>query len=123
MSPVPYGRDTPPGAPRAGQPLPGPVFLERAGYRRRRIVDAVRLMPVLGALLWAVPLLWSRGAPGASGAEATQSSAALLYIFGVWLLLVIGAALLSRAVRRSGWDAMAETGEAGDAKNGGGGAR
>ena len=72
-----------------GRGGPGPVFLERSGYRRRRLV------PVLGVLLWAVPLLWTKG--------ATASSAALLYTFGVWALLVLAAALLSRGLRGSDW--------------------
>jgi hypothetical protein len=75
----------------------GPVFLERANYRRRRVIDAVRLLPVLGALLWAVPLLWTPG--------ETSSSAALLYIFGIWLGLVVLAVVLSVGLGRSGWSA------------------
>ena len=34
---------------------------------------------------------------------ATASSAALLYTFGVWALLVLAAALLSRGLRGSDW--------------------
>jgi hypothetical protein len=78
----------------AGEPQSGPTFLEQADYRRRRLVDAVRLLPLLGAGLWAVPLLW---APGAVG-----SSVALLYVFGVWLMLVIAAAVLAQAFRKRG---------------------
>ena len=83
---------------RSGLPKPGPVFLERTGYRQRRLVDAIRLLPVLGAALWAVPLLWRSG--------QTVGSVALLYVFGAWVLLVILAALLSRALGRSGWGAI-----------------
>ena len=67
-----------------------PVFLEKASYRRRRIVDAVRLLPVIGGLLWAVPLLWTDG--------DLRISAALLYVFGIWVLLVIAASIFARGV-------------------------
>ena len=53
-----------------------------ARYRQRRLRDALRLLPILGAVLWLVPLLWSRGDGGQSNA------AALIYIFGVWVLVV-----------------------------------
>lgn len=72
----------------------GPVFLERATYRQRRLVDAARLLPVLGVFLWAMPLLW--------GAGGTTTSAAILYIFAAWLGLVIGAAVLAFGLGRTG---------------------
>lgn len=72
---------------------PKPVFLERRGYRRRRLMDAVRLLPFLGLGLWMVPLMWRL--PGAaSEAEATSIGDALIYIFGVWGMLVLVALLL-----------------------------
>lgn len=80
-----------------------PLFLERQSYRRRRLMDAARFLPVLGLLLWAVPLLWQRGSVASSGA--------LIYIFGVWLALVLAALILSLRVRRSGID---DTGGDGD---------
>lgn len=92
-----------PGQSGAGRPRPeragraGPVFLERTSYRRRRLTDAVRLIPVLGVFLWALPLMWARG--------GTSSSAALLYLFGVWAALVLGAALLSWGMRGVDWTA------------------
>lgn len=60
-----------------------PLFLERRSYRLRRVMDAARLMPFLGALLWAVPVLW----PG-QGEDGVSSSRAILYIFLVWAVLV-----------------------------------
>ena len=53
-------------------------------------MDAARLLPVLGLLLWAVPLLWPSG-----DAPAVRSSGALIYIFGIWALLVCATFLLS----------------------------
>lgn len=67
------------------------VFLERKSYRQRRIRDAARLMPFLGAMLWGVPVLWAE--PGPYG---ISTSRAMLYIFGVWVLLAIVSFGLSR---------------------------
>ena len=66
-------------------------------------MDALRLLPVLGALLWAVPLLWvdagGGNAPAPEGGIAT--SRAMLYIFGVWAILSLLAWLLSSRLDRS----------------------
>ncbi|MCP9481649.1 hypothetical protein NNA36_06695 [Shimia sp. CNT1-13L.2] len=67
------------------------VFLQRRNYRRRRLVDLIRMMPVIGALLWAVPLLWPTGEDG-----GVTTSKALVYVFLVWFGLVVVTALLSR---------------------------
>ena len=66
--------------------MPKPqIFLERKGYRMRRLMDAVRLVPILGLGLWMVPLLWSHpDEPGGS----VSISAALTYLFGVWFVLI-----------------------------------
>ena len=53
----------------------------------RRLMDAARLMPILGATLWAVPLLWGDGGQGDAGARMSNSNA-MVYIFGVWVVLV-----------------------------------
>ncbi len=63
------------------------VFLARASYRQRRLRDALRMLPVLGVILWLLPLLW-RGAGG--------TGIAVQYVFGVWVFLIVLAALLSR---------------------------
>ena len=78
-----------------------PLFLERASYRQRRLRDAVRLIPIFGAILWAIPLLWSRD---------TSNAAVVLYVFGVWVLLIIASALTSRRLN----DADAATSDAHD---------
>jgi hypothetical protein len=70
------------------------VFLERSGYRRRRLQDAARLLPVMGAGLFMVPLLWPMG--------QVSNVTALIYLFGAWLILIIGAALLARRLARKG---------------------
>lgn len=78
-------------------PQPGtPLFLERSSYRQRRMMDAVRLVAILAAGLWMIPLLWpSQSVDG----EAVRMSRALLYIFGVWCAVIAISAVLSMRVR------------------------
>lgn len=67
-----------------------PVFLERQSYRQRRMMDAIRLLPLLGLGLWMVALLWPvPESSAAGGGPSVPTSAALTYIFGVWMGLVI----------------------------------
>lgn len=70
---------------------PQSVFLERRTYRRRRLADAARLLPILGALLFLVPLLWPAG-PG--GPVATARG--FVFVFAVWAGLIVVSAVLSR---------------------------
>lgn len=72
---------------------PRPLFVERQTYRRRRIQDAARFLPVLGIVLVMVPLLWSEGAGGVS------MSGAIRYLFTLWAALVGAAMLLSLYLR------------------------
>ena len=69
-----------------------PLFLERHRYRRRRLWDAVRLLPILGLILWMVPLLWPVADETAAGGVKTSS--ALLYLFAVWIFLSLVARML-----------------------------
>lgn len=73
-----------------------PVFLERKSYRQRRLMDAVRLLPLLGLALWMVPLMWSL--PQETG-EPMPIGAALRYIFGVWAVMVLAGWALWRRTR------------------------
>ncbi len=92
------GPGIPPGSSLPPRP-PGKeaVFLGRGSYRQRRYRDLSRFLPVLGAVLFALPLLWPRGT-GADGAAAATSGA-LIYLFVVWAVLIFGAFLLSRVIR------------------------
>ncbi|WP_323783660.1 hypothetical protein [Thalassovita sp.] len=67
-----------------------PLFLERRSYRVRRVMDAAKLMPFLGAALWAVPVLWS-----GEGENQVPTSRAILYIFLVWAALAAGTLFLT----------------------------
>ncbi|MCL7465031.1 hypothetical protein [Phaeovulum sp. NW3] len=75
--------------PATGQPL----FLARRSYRRRRMMDAVRLLPLLGAVLVMLPTLWQPAqTPEPDTARGT------IYLFAVWLFLILAAFGLSRAL-------------------------
>lgn len=68
-----------------------PLFLGRISYRQRRLADAARLLPVFGAVLMVLPLLWPQGE--AEGAPTTAT--AMIYIFGCWAGLTAIAAVLA----------------------------
>lgn len=65
-----------------------PLFLARATYRRRRLRDAARLLPVVGVFLLVLPLFWPEGGAGR----------AVIFVFVVWALLIALAALLAHGL-------------------------
>ncbi|WP_108482132.1 hypothetical protein [Oceaniglobus ichthyenteri] len=73
-----------------------PLFLERQTYRRRRLMDAARILPVAGFILCMLPMLWA--GPGAADASVAVGG---LYLFGVWTLLIVTAGILSRRLIRA----------------------
>ncbi|MEM9968289.1 MAG: hypothetical protein AAF755_09335 [Pseudomonadota bacterium] len=81
------------------------MFLEQRSYRMRRMMDAIRLLPLLGLALWMVPLMWPLPQEAVSPARADPSglptSAALRYVFAVWVGLALAAWLLWRRTRRA----------------------
>ena len=77
------------------------VFLERQMYRRHRLVDAIRILPFLGLILWMLPLTWEREGP-----STISTSSATVYIFLVWFVLILLAAI-SAAVLGRGRDRTA----------------
>lgn len=78
------------------RPPRGPVFLERQSYRSRRLVDAARILPVAGLFLFLVPVILAGSDGGAPGTGPGG-----LYLFGVWGVLILAAALLSRRLSRA----------------------
>ena len=67
-----------------------PLFLARDGYRRRRIMDAARILPLLGAFLFFLPLLWV-------GEGGTRIG--VVYLFAIWAVLIVVAFVLSLYLR------------------------
>ena len=76
------------------------VYLERRRYRRRRIIEALKVLPVLGIFLFGVPLLWSEG---------VKTSDAMIYFFSVWLALVFAAVWLARRLGAGAVEKSLET--------------
>jgi hypothetical protein len=70
-----------------------PLFLARASYRRRRLRDAARLLPILGAFLLLLPILWM------PDGRITLTASDIIYFFAVWLGLILLAAAFSRGLR------------------------
>lgn len=92
------------------------LFVERKTYRRRRLMDIARLLPLLGALLFLVPLMWPDPdpypAPDTSG--GMPMSEAITYIFVVWTLLILGSLAFGVAVRRWAENWTEGTGQPGE---------
>ena len=68
-----------------------PLFLERDSYRRRRVADAAKLVPLVGLVLWLLPALW---------ASENRTSESMFYVFAVWGFLIIAVWLLSRRLKQ-----------------------
>jgi hypothetical protein len=75
-------------------------FLDRPAYRQRRLRDAARMLPVAGLALWMLPLLSQLDPQGSNGAAGS-----MLYVFGVWVVLIVAAALIARRMRHDDADA------------------
>ncbi len=75
------------------------LFLERQSYRRRRLTDAARVLPFLGAALLVLPLLWPDH--GVEGGGVPLSSA-ILYIFACWIGLILVSLIYGLAARHMG---------------------
>lgn len=71
-----------------------PVFLERRSYRQRRLMDALRLLPLVGMLMWMVPVLWpvAEMSVDSDGVAPIKMSQAITYVFFVWLALILATA-------------------------------
>ncbi|SNR27020.1 hypothetical protein [Paracoccus sediminis] len=70
-----------------------PLFLERASFRRRRLGDAARVLPVLAAALILVPVWWMPGQVSFAGGA--------VWLFGLWAALIAAIWALHRALRRA----------------------
>ena len=70
-----------------------PLFLARRSYRRRRLMDAARLLPFLGLVLILLPGLWH---PAHTPHPDTGNGR--IYLFVIWAFLVVAAAALARGL-------------------------
>jgi len=68
------------------------LFLEKQSYRRRRLADAAKVLPVLGAILLCLPILW---------AEDARTAGGLIYVFGVWAAMILAMAFVSSRLSKS----------------------
>lgn len=79
-----------------------PLFLPRPDYRLRRLVDAARLLPLLGGFLWLLPILWG---PDKTATRDTAPDG--IYLFAVWAVLIAFAAMLAPGLANSADDGAA----------------
>lgn len=63
-----------------------PLFLERASYRRRRLGDAARILPVLALALLLLPVWWMP--------ELVSLTGGAIWLFGLWAGVIALTALL-----------------------------
>ncbi|WP_185968449.1 hypothetical protein [Paracoccus sp. M683] len=57
-----------------------PLFLERSSYRRRRLSDVARILPVLALVLILLPVWWVPAVVSLTGGA--------LWLFGLWAGLI-----------------------------------
>lgn len=70
------------------------TFLARDSYRQRRLRDVAWVLPVVGAALVMVPLLWPR-----EGDRVEPTSSALIFVFLVWMALILTGLVLARLMK------------------------
>lgn len=68
-------------------------FLPQDSFRRRRLADAARVLPVLGGILMMIPMLW--GSNDTGDVEAAKTSNAAIYVFVLWAIVIVAAAILA----------------------------
>ncbi len=83
-----------------------PLFVAPRTYRRRRLMDAARMLPVLGLVLMLVPMLW---APQPGGLRTTSTDG--FYLFLIWGGLILAARLLAPGLDTTPPDARDDRGE------------
>lgn len=68
-----------------------PLFVVLQTYRRRRLADAARILPFIGAAGFFLPILWQ---PASTPAPDTAPGA--VWLFGVWVTIILAALVMSR---------------------------
>ena len=72
------------------------VFLERDRYRTRRLVDGLRVFPILAAVLWIFPVLWTYDAE-----NPPNIALGAIYLFCTWATMIGISFVLVRRLRNS----------------------
>lgn len=70
-----------------------PLFLERASFRRRRLGDLARVLPVLAAAAILLPVWWLP--------ETFSLAFGAVWLFGLWAVLIVLVWLLHRGLLRA----------------------
>ncbi len=70
-----------------------PLFLEHASYRRRRLGDAARVLPVLSLISQLLPIWWMP--------ERLSYAVGALWLLGVWAVMISMIAALHVALSRA----------------------
>jgi hypothetical protein len=70
-----------------------PLFLARDSYRKRRLRDGARVLPIFGTVLVLLPLMWP--------AVPQMVLAHWAYVFALWVALIGLAAVLARGLGES----------------------
>jgi len=71
------------------------LFLERRTYRRNRLQDAARLLPILGAVLFFAPIFIRDTGAAPAGSDGSDLSQWLIYFFVIWIGLIVITAFVS----------------------------
>ena len=77
-------------------PKASALFLARSLYRKRRLSDAAKLLPIFGAVLLLLPLLWVHQ----SAPERSSTATNWVYLFIVWSFLILAAACLAKSLNK-----------------------
>ncbi|MFM2357064.1 MAG: hypothetical protein RLZZ528_2800 [Pseudomonadota bacterium] len=80
-------------------PPPAPLFVARQAYRRRRMADAARFLPIVGVVLFLLPILWE---PARSPEPDTERGA--VWLFTAWFILIVAAFGLAIPLARADRD-------------------
>ena len=73
-----------------------PIFLERDRYRTRRLVDGLRVLPIMAAILWVFPAIWTHDAE-----NPPNIAQGAIYFFCTWAIMIGVSFLLVRRLRHS----------------------
>ncbi|MEM7723012.1 MAG: hypothetical protein AAF376_11615 [Pseudomonadota bacterium] len=81
--------------------MAGRLFLERRTYRRNRLQDAARLLPILGVVLIFAPVFIRDSEAVTAGSDGTGLEQWIVYYFVIWIGLIALTAVVSRALTRT----------------------